>query len=54
MATEISYPSDLTAVKKIVVNGSSLTVCLTKELKQMGLDRGDYVEVILHRITPHE
>lgn len=35
------------AVKTIMLNGTSLTVNITKEVKELGLGRGDRVMIIL-------
>lgn len=37
----------ITAVKKIMLNGTSLTVNITKEVKELGLGRGDWVMIHL-------
>ena len=42
------------ATKKIMVVGHSLTVNVTKEVKAMGLDRGDYVNVTLEPVDDQE
>ena len=36
-------------IKTVILNGTSLTVSITKELKAMGLGRGDRVIVTLER-----
>ena len=38
------------ATKKIMGVGHSLTVNVTKEVKAMGLDRGDYVNITLEPV----
>lgn len=40
----------LTTTKMITKNGTSLTINITKEIKQLGLERGDYIEVTIRRI----
>ena len=42
------------AYKKIMLNGTSLTIAVTSEAKALGLDRGDYVKVTLERIEDWE
>lgn len=44
----------ITVTKKIRLNGTSLTVNITKELKEMGLDRGDAVVVTLQMPEGHD
>ena len=41
------------ATKKIMGVGHSLTVNVTKEVKAMGLSRGDYVNVTLEPVDDH-
>ncbi|MDO5853475.1 MAG: hypothetical protein Q4Q62_05380, partial [Thermoplasmata archaeon] len=41
---------EVTTIAKISSGGSSLQLNLTRELKALGLDRGDRVEVTLRRI----
>lgn len=43
----VSDKGFVTAVKTIMLNGTSLTVNITREVKELGLDRGDRVMVIL-------
>lgn len=40
----------VTATKKIGPNGTGLAILVTKEVRMLGLDRGDLVEVTLRRI----
>lgn len=40
----------LTTTKMITKNGTSLTINITKEIKQLGLDRGDYIEVTIRKV----
>ena len=42
---------ELKAVKRIRLNGTSLTVNITKEARMMGKDIGDEVEVVLRTVT---
>ena len=42
------------ATKKIMGVGHSLTVNVTKEVKALGLDRGDYVNVTLEPVDDQE
>ena len=41
---------EITTTKTVMLNGTSLTITVTKEVREMGLDRGDEVDVIL---IPH-
>lgn len=43
----VSGKNMVMAVKTIMLNGTSLTVNITKEVKELGLDRGDRVMIIL-------
>lgn len=43
-------PSCVIATKMISKNGCSLTINITKEVKQLGLDRGDFIEVTIKKI----
>ena len=36
---------------KIAGNGNSLSINITREVKQMGLGRGDVVRVTIERVT---
>lgn len=42
--------SEVTATKKVTLHGTSLSVIATSELRMLGLDKGDYVEVTFRRI----
>ena len=46
--------NEIRTVKKIILNGTALTVSITKELKQLGLDRGDAVEITLKGVDIRE
>ena len=41
------------AVKVIRLNGTSLTVNITKEVKELGLDRGDKVIIAIKPAETH-
>ena len=37
----------ITTTKRILSSGTSLAINITKELRALGLDRGDWVKVVL-------
>lgn len=45
---------ELKAIKRIRLNGTSLTVNITKELRTLGLDMGDDVEIVLRAVSDKE
>ena len=40
--------------KPVRKSGHSLTILITRELKQMGLNEGDYVKVTLEKVEKEE
>lgn len=40
----------LTTTKMVTKNGTSLTINITKEIKQLGLERGDFIEVTIRKL----
>lgn len=49
MGTEETEGQVITAIKKVTKNGHSLTLNLTREMRLIGLERGDEVIVILKK-----
>ena len=49
MGTEETDGQIITVVKKVTKNGHSLTVNLTREMRLIGLERGDDVVITLKR-----
>lgn len=39
--------TDITTTKQVKVQGTSMVLILTKELKSLGLKEGDWVEIII-------
>lgn len=44
----------VTATKKLTQSGDSLVINVTKEVKPLGLKRGDYVKVELEKANDHD
>ena len=42
--------NEVTTTKIVRQNGTSLTINITRELRTMGIDRGDAIEVTIKRI----
>lgn len=42
--------NEITAAKRITVHGNSLVVKVTAEVKALGLDRNDWVEVTIRKL----
>ena len=49
LKTQVS-PRTVTAIVKIAANGNALSINCTRELRTLGLDRGDIVRVTFERI----
>lgn len=46
-------PKEITATLKVAANGNGLMIACTKEMRALGLDRGDMVEVTFRRLRIH-
>ena len=44
----------ITATKKITMCGDSLVINVTKEVKTLGLTRGNYITVTIQPFTDHD
>ena len=42
--------TDITTTKQVKVQGTSLVVMLTKELRSLGLKEGDWVEITIREL----
>ena len=47
--TSDTMTEEITTTKMITKNGTSLTINITKEIKQLELDRGDLIEVTISK-----
>ena len=47
--TSDTMTEEITTTKMITKNGTSLTINITKEIKQLELDRGDLIEVTIRK-----
>lgn len=43
--------NEITTTKKIMVCGTSLVINVTKESQCLGVEQGDYVTVVIKKIT---
>ncbi len=50
----MSAPDKITATKKLTQSGDSLVINVTKEVKPLGLKRGDYVTVHIEKPEDHD
>lgn len=54
MINETSPAPAVPTVKKLTMCGDSLVINVTKEVKALGLNRGDYVTVTIQPFTDHD
>ena len=50
----MTTPAKITATKKLTQSGDSLVINVTKEVKPLGLKRGDYVTVHIEPPEDHD